>query len=472
MTVVIAGTLGMALALLHFLAWAAAELALFAGVGFLIFAVDEMLVDILWLARAIWRKLVIFRHRDVATAETLGHSATPGRLAIFVPAWDESAVIAHMLSHARINYGDAEFDIFVGCYPNDPETIGAVDRLGGSGIIRIVCDRAGPTTKGHCLNELWKGLQAHQLKLSVRYKGVILHDAEDVVAVDELSVVDWMLDRFDFVQLPVVPLPDRGSRLVSGHYCDEFAESHGKTLIVREWLGAAIPAAGVGCAIALAALSRLAEENDGEPFGTTSLTEDYELGLALHAKGWRTAFVRLPSSASPGIVATQAHFPTTISASVRQKTRWMIGIALAGWDRLGWDRGWGENWMRWRDRRAILAAVLVCIGYLALVLALVAAALAAVLGVPLEWESATLQVLLSVNLGFLVWRILGRAFFVWRIYGIREAGLSVVRLPIANFILILAARRAVVQYWRMMRGAPLVWDKTAHQFPSNAGQRL
>ncbi|MGJ3628815.1 hypothetical protein AB5I41_21435 [Sphingomonas sp. MMS24-JH45] len=33
---------------------------------------------------------------------------------------------------------------------------------------------------------------------------------------------------------------------------------------------------------------------------------------------------------------------------MRQKARWMIGIALAGWDRTGWggDRRVAEMWMR------------------------------------------------------------------------------------------------------------------------------
>ena len=36
----------------------AAELALFAGAGFLLFAVNDLIVDIIYFARAIWRSLV------------------------------------------------------------------------------------------------------------------------------------------------------------------------------------------------------------------------------------------------------------------------------------------------------------------------------------------------------------------------------------------------------------------------------
>ncbi len=35
----------------------------------------------------------------------------------------------------------------------------------------------------------------------------------------------------------------------------------------------------------------------------------------------------------------------------------MVGISLAGWDRMGWHGGPAEWWMRIRDRRATLAAL-------------------------------------------------------------------------------------------------------------------
>ena len=44
------------------------------------------------------------------------------------------------------------------------------------------------------------------------------------------------------------------------------------------------------------------------------------------------------------------------------------GIAFAGWDRLGWAGGLGERWLRMRDRRGPLAALLLVAGYGALLL--------------------------------------------------------------------------------------------------------
>ena len=77
----------------------------------------------------------------------------------------------------------------------------------------------------------------------------MLHDAEDVVHRFELRIFDGLIGRAAVIQLPVLPLPDPHSRWISGHYCDEFAEAHIKELVVREAIGAAIPLAGVGCAI-------------------------------------------------------------------------------------------------------------------------------------------------------------------------------------------------------------------------------
>lgn len=56
------------------------------------------------------------------------------------------------------------------------------------------------------------------------FKAVVLHDAEDVVHSAELRLFDRLIERFDLVQLPVMPLIAPGRRGVSATYLDEFAE--------------------------------------------------------------------------------------------------------------------------------------------------------------------------------------------------------------------------------------------------------
>jgi len=334
------------------------ELTLFAACGFLLLGIGDLAIDFIWMGLWLRRGL----RRALPAAQEIAKSAPPGPIAVFVPAWDESAVIGAMLDHAVRAFGDADYRIYVGCYPNDPDTIAAVEARAGARVRCVVGPLPGPTSKAECLNRLWDAMRADEAALGRRFKAVVLHDAEDVVHSAELGVFDRLVERYDLVQLPVVPLIDRRSRWISAHYADEFAEAHGKELVVREALGAAVPSAGVGCAIARDALERLAAAQ-GTPFDPASLTEDYELGLRLGAMGRPVTFVRVAAGPGRPSVATRGYFPSRVGAAVSQKARWMVGIALAGWDRLGWSGGLAERWMRMRDRQSALAALLLLAAY-------------------------------------------------------------------------------------------------------------
>src|SRR6476469_7573172 len=101
------------MAIAEVLSRVAAELALFAGVGFLLFAVNDLLVDLIYFGRAVRRTFGIHSLYPRIFASEMPHSDDPGFIAILVPAWDESAVIASMLEAtlARIDYPN--FRIFV-----------------------------------------------------------------------------------------------------------------------------------------------------------------------------------------------------------------------------------------------------------------------------------------------------------------------------------------------------------------------
>jgi adsorption protein B len=442
----------------------AAELALFAGAGFLLFALNDLAVDLIYFARATWRSLIVYTRYPRAFASALSKNEEPAFIAMLVPAWDESAVIASMLraTIARLDYDN--YRIFVGHYRNDPATAAAIAAVSNERIEAVRLDRDGPTTKADCLNHLYDALVAYEMEVGRSAAAVVLHDAEDVIHPLEFTVFDRLIDRSAAIQLPVLPLPDPHSRWIGGHYCDEFAEAHIKELVVREAVGAAIPLAGVGCAIARKPLSTLAAMQDGKPFAGSSMTEDYELGLKLGALGLKTMFVRLP--AAPGerlVVASRGHFPATLGAAVRQKARWLGGIALTGWDRLGWSGGIGERWMRMRDRRGPLAALLLVAAYGAAFL-WSQIWLAEALGAPIEARiDPALVTLLTVNGWLLAWRVLMRALFTSSAYGLREGILSIPRLLVGNVIAVLAAGRAVAIH---IGGGARHWDKTRHVFPA------
>ena len=446
----------------------AREALLFAAIGFLIGGLDDLVIDLSWMARHVARNATIYRrHRRV----TLQDFPVPTRrFAIFVPAWDEGAIAARMLRTMLARLDCPKLVVFAGCYPNDSATVDAVADVAQDDrrVVLVLNPRPGPTTKADNLNAMWHALERHEAAVGDRFDAVVLHDAEDVVATGELRLFAHLLGRAEVVQLPVLPLVDRGSRWVSGHYCDEFAEAHVKQMVVREALGAALPLAGTGFAIDRALLGQLAAERGGDPFDADSLTEDYELGLALSRHGAHAILARVPVVPGGSPLAVRAYFPATLEEAVRQKARWMTGIALAGWDRVGWSqwrrRSFRENWMRVRDRRAPLAVVVLALAYGGLLAWGVAGALAFVAArpaIPLDVPAW----LLLANAALMTWRLGLRALIVARLYGWREGVRSVPRAMIANLVALLAARRAVARYAGMLRGRATVWDKTRHIYP-------
>ena len=309
------------------------ELLLFASLCFLAGSLDDLLFDAMWIVHRLRRMLFVYSRYKRATVETLGDHRADCRMAIFVPAWKEAAVIAPMLTRCLSQWTYGDYRIYVGCYPNDRATIAAVaDAAAGTDKVRIViCRQPGPTTKADCLNHLWDVLCQDEMEERTPFSMLVLHDAEDLVHPQELRVIRHLARRAALIQLPVIPRRAVRSRWVAGHYCDEFAELHGKQMVLREALGASIPSAGVGCAFACDALHQLAARRQGRPFDAESMTEDYELGLNLTGGGSRGMFVRLRDRHGQ-LIATQEFFPDNLEDAIRQKSRWMVGIALSGWD--------------------------------------------------------------------------------------------------------------------------------------------
>ncbi|WP_068073785.1 glycosyl transferase family protein [Novosphingobium lentum] len=433
------------------------ELLLFAAVWFAIGALDELIIDILWL----WLRLTGRAGSQLLDLDPA--SALRGVAAVLVPAWQESAVVGAMLDHALRSWPQDRLRIYAGCYRNDPATLEAMIAVARDRRLRIVihdCD--GPTTKADCLNRLYAALCEDERRSGFRARCVILQDAEDMVHPAALAVMDRGLDGADFVQLPVCPEPQARSRWIAGHYADEFAEAHAKAMVVRDWLGAGLPAAGVGCAFSRAAIEQIAaRRGSDQPFAADCLTEDYECGLLIGEIGGASRFVRL-RDASGALVGTREFFPGDLAASVRQKTRWMHGIAFQGWDHLGWHGRPVDLWMRMRDRRGPLTAIVLTVGYVLVVLWPLLA-LAQWLG----WYeprllSPGLRALLAFNFATLLWRMAMRFSFTTREYGWREGLRSVPRVPIGNAIAIIAGRRAVWAYLAAIRSGSVRWDKTAH----------
>jgi adsorption protein B len=446
------------------------ELLLFAGIFFLVGALDELATDLIWF----WLRLT-GRARDRSLPRD--GARTPhlaGQAAVFIPAWGEARVVGTTVRHLLAVWPHHAVRLYVGCYANDPATLLAVSKAArGDARVRIVIhERHGPTTKADCLNRLYRALEIDEARQGYATRMVVLHDAEDMVDPAALPLLDRAIGRADLIQLPVVPMPQSTSRWIGSHYCEEFAEAHGKAMIVRNALGANVPLAGVGCALSRATLARLAARRGDGPFAADCLTEDYELGVGIGAIGGRSRFLRFRTPTGR-LVATRAYFPARIDQAVRQKTRWIHGIAFQSWDRLGWRAHPGDFWMRLRDRRGPLTALVLAAAYLLLILFALGWALRlAGMGEPLVLSPA-MKAVLAANLASLLWRTAMRFGFTAREYGWREGLWAVLRIPVTNVIAIMAGRRALGAYIGTLRGVPLRWDKTEHHAhpatPSFAG---
>jgi adsorption protein B len=73
-----------------------AELALFAAVDFLLFAIDDLAVDAIYFLRHGWRAAVVYSRYPRMFADRLPSPMRPGWLAVLIPAWDEASGCAPM----------------------------------------------------------------------------------------------------------------------------------------------------------------------------------------------------------------------------------------------------------------------------------------------------------------------------------------------------------------------------------------
>ena len=467
--------------------YAAAMRGLLLGLAVVVVAggIDDLIVDVAYLVYRLARRfrpdagLHALREEDLRT-----RSEQP--IAVMVPAWHEAAVIAGMLDNLLRSTDYADYAVFVGVYPNDPATAREVEavRRRDRRVHVVTCPRPGPTSKGDCLNAIYRAALTFGERMNRPFAAFVLHDSEDVVHPLELRLFNRLIPEADMVQIPVLPLERRLRDLTGGHYLDEFAEGHAKELVVRERLTGVLPSAGVGCAFSRRALAAVAERNGGDPFDPSSVTEDYDIGLRLASLGLRQVFMRLPirrlmrrrspltgrESLRPetSVIATREFFPNTVKAACRQKARWQLGITFQGWRRFPWYGGIGWRYALWRDRKGHIAAHIGMLCYLAL------AGTALYHGIrhvgpvqPLILQGSITWWLLLMATGFLINRSLQRAAAVWRHYGWAQALVSIPRQAWGHVINFLAGARALRLFVRhVATGKPLGWDKTAHSFPS------
>lgn len=458
----------------------------------LISGLDDLFIDIIYWSRRFLRAATIYRRYPRMDYRAL-YEPDEQPLAIMVPAWNETGVIGNMAELAAMTLDYENYHIFVGTYPNDPDTQRDVDDVCARfpNVHKVVCARPGPTSKADCLNNILDAITQFERSANFTFAGFILHDAEDVISPLELRLFNYLVDRKDLIQIPVYPFEREWSHFTSMSYIDEFAELHGKDVPVREAIAGQVPSAGVGTCFSRRAVLALLADGDGIAFDVQSLTEDYDIGFRLKAKGMTEIFVRFPvvddtaeannsrrflqRTRSSSVICVREYFPDTFTTAMRQKSRWIIGIVFQGYKTHRWTNSPTLNYFLWRDRKGAISNFL---SFTAMIIMIQLVLLFIYQHVwPDAWQFLSiftgdiwLVILLWCNFALMVNRILQRVIFVTIYYGIGQGLLSVLRLFWGNLINFMANWRALRQV--IQHGDPrrVAWDKTTHDFPSVTGE--
>jgi adsorption protein B len=450
---------------------------------------DDLFIDACYWVRRVWRGLKVYSKHSRMDSSAL-YAAEEKPLAIMVPAWQEHGVIGKMAQLVASTLDYENYQIFIGTYPNDPQTQEEVEQVRARfpNIHMVVCARPGPTSKADCLNNVLDAILQFEQRSGVKFAGFILHDAEDVISKMELRLFNHLVDRKDLIQLPVYPLERPLFDFTGGHYQDEFAELHAKDIVVREALVGQVPSACVGTCFSRRAVTALLQQGDGVAFDTQSLTEDYDIGFRLKQIGMEEIFVRFPvddpeqlkgsgefrrrgrSAREASVVSVREYFPDTLGAAVRQKSRWITGIVIQGFRTLRWTKSSALNYFLWRDRKGVIT------NFASFIATLLAMQLIGIWlyqrFVPDSYKFLSIFegewwffALLAANLVLMVNRIVQRFFFVTSYYGVLQGVMSIPRLLWGNFVNFLANWRAVAQALRATDIRRMAWAKTDHDFP-------
>lgn len=439
---------------------------------------QDLIYDIgaYWLR--FWRQFT-YRQKPRLTLERL-RAREQQRIAVMVPAWNEGEVVASMVDNIikRVEYDN--YSIFVGTYPNDAATQGCVDRLAKEypQIIKVVTARPGPTTKADCLHNVLASIRAFEEANGVNYDIILMHDAEDWVHPQEFLLHNYLIPQIDVVQIPILPFPSPWYKWVHWIYADEFSENHMKDVPVREKISGFVPYAGTGTGFSRKVIEYLADEHDGHVFNESSMTEDYSMSKKIREAGLRSVFVNVvlgdddspwwkPLCQRPMFISNWSYFPMDWTRSVRQKSRWIIGISLQEWEQTGWDGNWlmKENFVK--DRKVFVAAFASFLGYFILLYQIIY-----VLGY-LEWvpfrllptltKGDSLTNLVTFCTFFMMLRITQRIVWVGLTYGLAAGLMAVPRLIVGNVLNGLASLRALKVFADSRSGKAAVrWDNTLH----------
>ena len=461
-----------------------------AAVGVLINSIDDMFIDLYFWIRKIYRWVAITSRYKPLRLEQLNEKAE-NYLAIMVPAWQEYDVIAKMVENTIATMQYKKYVIFLGTYQNDAKTTAEADRMARrfpNMVKRATVPNDGPTCKADCLNWIAQSIFLYEEQHEIKFSGLIIHDSEDVIHPLEFRMFNYLVERKDLIQMPVLSLERGWFDWVGATYMDDFAEWHEKEMVVRESLNGLVPGSGVSTCYSRRAIQLLADENQNQPFNTETLTEDYDLSFRLKKLGTTQVFVRFPIMHTEmrkplfgrtpyavdvkSVIATREYFPSTFRTAYRQRTRWILGVSFQGWQQLGWKGGIAAKYLFFRDRKSLWAPYVTLLTY-ATALMFTIIWIARLMGLEYirfpDFVETRNWLYYTYLLSFVFFfnRLGHRAYFVAREHGWVQGLLSMPRIAVGSFINLFAATRAwKIFITHLITGKRIAWDKTQHFYPN------
>ena len=402
---------------------------------YMLYIVVSLLVGIVALSTLVWM-LNAWRTPHSLTESQLKADGreTVHSFSLIVPARHEEAVLEHTLSRL-ISSDHPDFEILVVVGHDDPGTREVAERMANRypDRIKVIVDPSWPKSKPKALN-------AALSYCSGMITGVF--DAEDDVHPALLRRVDqcFQATDSDIVQAGVQLMNFRSSWYTVHNVLEYYFWFRSRLHVhARQRF---IPLGGNTVFIRTPILRTVGGWHD-------CLAEDCEIGVRLSTLGARTAVFYEPE------LVTREECPPTLGAFIKQRTRWNQGYlqTLA--------RGY---WWRLPLRQRVLGGYILGSPYvLALAWVMIPAAIATAVAVKAPIVITLISFLpLLPMFSMLVAQVVGLGEFC-RLYrerrpSVRDYARLVLGLLVYQFILALAAARAVIREARGARG----WDKTAH----------
>lgn len=433
----------------------------------LIFSFDDFFIDSIAFLKKI--KPSLLTDNDLKNLKQLSEK----KIAIMIANWQEDEIIERMILGNIQNIEYNNYIFFLGVYPNDIKTLQAVKRLENNykNVRCVVNTEPGPTSKGQMLNQMVQSIRSTEIYDKIMFDILLLHDSEDIIHPLSLQLINSKMENNDFLQTPVFSLSSSWKELTRGTYIDEFSESHTRDMLVRSYLKAGVPSAGVGTAMSRLFVAEMLTLQNNQLLKEDTLTEDYHLGIMAHRLGYASEFIchYVYKNNQQELIATREFFPSSIQTSIRQKTRWTLGISLQGFQNLKWSNSKIENYFLWRDRRGLINSPILLMSY-GLTISYFCYYIAFHRWPEFMQNNFFLLCLFTLSLFFMINKVGQRIRLVLALYHFKVALVVPVRWLLANYINTIASLKALKQYLVSIKtGEKPKWVKTTHELPELFG---